>query len=75
MEKPLSPRFDPVDYQQVVLLSNLPPERRVRLMLEARELAFGLVRGRLRRIYPNLTEGELNIKALESLGHVCRITR
>ena len=28
------PRFDPVDLQQVLLLSKLPPEKRLRLMLE-----------------------------------------
>ena len=67
-----SPRFDPVDQQQVLLLSKLPPEKRLRLMLEARQLALGLVRGRLRRRYPQLSDAQLNLKALEALGHASR---
>lgn len=64
--------FDPVDLQQVLLLSKLPSEKRLRLMLEARQLALGLVRGRLRRQYPHLSEAQLNLKALEVLGHAPR---
>jgi hypothetical protein len=45
-------RFDPVDVEQMRLLSRLSPGRRIRVMLDARELAVGLIRGRLRRRYP-----------------------
>jgi hypothetical protein len=67
-----TPRFDPIDYQQVLLIGSLTPGKRIRLMLDARQLAFGLVRGRLRCLYPQLSEAELNLKALEVLGHAIR---
>ena len=35
-------RFDPIDLAQMRLLLQLAPHKRVRLMLEARELAVGL---------------------------------
>jgi hypothetical protein len=49
------------------LLLQLPPEKRVRLMLSARELAVGLMRGRLRKLYPDLSPEEINLKLLEEL--------
>jgi hypothetical protein len=36
-------------------------------MLDARELAVGLIRGRLQRKYPDLSPRELNLKVLEVL--------
>jgi len=53
-------RFDPVDHVQMRLLASLPPHKRVRLMLEARELALGLMRGSLRIRYPHLSETHLS---------------
>ena len=32
-------RFDPIDVEQIRLLSRLPPGRRIQVMLDARELA------------------------------------
>ena len=58
-------RFDPIDLMQMRLLLQLPPHKRVRLMLEARELAVGLIRGRLRQRYPDLSSSELGLKVLE----------
>jgi hypothetical protein len=60
--------FDPIDRTQWRLLAQLPPGRRVRVMLEARELAVGLMRGRLRRRYPDLSTADLNLKLLEELS-------
>jgi hypothetical protein len=57
-----------IDREQVRLLVNLPPQKRVRLMLDARELAVGLIRGRLRKQYPDLTPVELNMKLIETVG-------
>ena len=57
-----------VDHIQVRLLLGLPPHKRVRLMLDARELAVGLMRGRLRKKYPDLTLIMLNLKLLEELS-------
>ena len=45
----------------------LPPEKRVRLMLSARELAVGLIRGRMRKQFPALSPEEINLKLLEEL--------
>ena len=58
-------RFDPIDLMQMRLLLQLPPHKRVRLMLEARELAVGLIRGRLRQRYPNLSSREIGLKVVE----------
>ena len=58
-------RFDPIDRERMRLIMQLPPEKRVRLMLSARELAVGLIRGRLRKQYPTLSSGEINLKLLE----------
>ncbi|MCC7352499.1 MAG: hypothetical protein IT330_01985 [Anaerolineae bacterium] len=60
-------RFGPVDLVQMRLLGQLPPHKRVRAMLDARELAVGLIRGRLRRLYPDLSLRELNMKVLEEI--------
>jgi hypothetical protein len=59
--------FDPVDLDQMRLLGKLSPGQRIRVMLDARELMVGLIRGRLRRRYPHLTPRDLNVKVLEEL--------
>jgi len=65
-------RFDPVDMEQVRLLSRLPPGGHIRVMLDARELAVGLIRGRLRRRYPDLSTRALNLKVLEEVARAGR---
>lgn len=57
-----------IDHTQLRLLVNLPSHKRVRLMLDARELAVGLMRGRLRKKYPNLSLVMLNLKLLEEMA-------
>ena len=59
--------FDPLDLVQVRLLADLPAERRVRIMLDARELAVGLIRGRLREQMPHSSLKELNLSLLEEI--------
>lgn len=61
-------RFDPIDPVQLRLLGRLPPQQRVRVMLEARELVVGLIRGRLRCQYPTLSTRAINLKLLEELA-------
>ena len=61
-------RFDPVDIDQMRLLAQLPRGRRIRTMLEAQAFARGLILGRLRRQYPNASEGELALKLLEEVS-------
>jgi hypothetical protein len=65
-------RFDPVDLEQMRLRGQLSPGRRIQAMLDARELAVGFIRGRLRRQYPNLSCRELNLKVLEELARARR---
>lgn len=60
-------RFDLVDLEQMRLLARLSPGGRIQVMLDARELAVGLIRGRLRRQYPDLSPRELNLKVLEEI--------
>jgi hypothetical protein len=59
--------FDPVDEEQLRLSARLTPGQRIQRMLDARELAVGLIRGRLRRRYPDLPPRELNLKVLEEI--------
>ena len=61
-------RSEAVDREQIRLLAKLPPHKRVRAMLEARELAVELIRGRLRRKFPDLPINLLNMKVLEELS-------
>ncbi|MFB0546981.1 MAG: hypothetical protein ACETWB_08725 [Anaerolineae bacterium] len=65
-------RFDPVDLEQMRLLGRLSPEKRIRVMLDARELAVGLIRGRLRRRYPHLSPRAINLKVLEEVARADR---
>lgn len=61
-------RFDSVDIIQMRLLANLPPGRRVYVMLEAQALARGMIRSRLRRQYPQASDHELGLKLLEEVS-------
>ena len=70
MDKNVTYRFDPVDLEQMRLMGKLAPGRRIQIMLDARELAVGLIRGRLRRRYPRLSPREINLKVLEELDRV-----
>lgn len=69
----MSYRFNRVDETQMRLLGQLSPARRLRTMLDARELAVSLIRGRLRRRYPNLSLEEINMKLLEELARAQRV--
>jgi hypothetical protein len=65
--------FDPVDIEQVRRLARLGIGGRIQAMLDARELAVGLIRGRLRRRFPDLSLYEINSKVLEEIARVERI--
>ena len=65
-------RFDPPDIEQVRLLARLTPGQRIQVLLDARELAVGLIRGRLRRQHPDLSLRELNLKVLEEIDRAGR---
>lgn len=65
-------RFDPVDLEQMRLLGKLSPGQRIQAMLDARELAVGLIRGRLHRRHPRLSQREINLKVLEEIERARR---
>jgi len=65
-------RFDPVDLEQMRLLGRLSPGMRIQRLLDARELAVGMIRGRLRRQYPHLSTREINLKVLEEIERAKR---
>jgi len=62
--------FDPIDIDQMRLRASLSPAKRIQGMLDARELVVGLMRGRLRKRYPDLSDREINLKLIEELSHV-----
>lgn len=68
-------RFDPIDEEQLRLSARLSPGQRIQRMLDARELAVGLIRGRLRRRYPDLPSRELNLKVLQEIERAQRASR
>lgn len=59
--------FGSIDEAQLRLTARLTPGQRIRRLLDARELAVGLIRGRLRRRYPHLATRQLNLKVLEEI--------
>ena len=67
--------YDPgyIDYELLQLRASLTPGQRIQAMLDARELIVGLMRGRLRGDYPELTERELNLLILEEIERGKRI--
>ena len=67
MDDTASRRFDPVDVDQIRLTARLSPGQRSQRLLDARALAVGLIRGRLRRRYPELSTAALNLEVLEEL--------
>ncbi len=67
-------RFDPVDLDLMRLVGRLTPGQRIQRMLDARELIVGMIRGRLRRRYPDLSTRDLNLKVLEEIELTSRIT-
>lgn len=51
----------PADEEQIRLLMRLPPEQRLRTLMELQALWLDTVRDRLRRAYPHLSDYELNV--------------
>lgn len=60
--------FDKPDPSQQDLLLRLTPGGRLRVMLEARELAVALIRARLKRQFPSLSPREINLKLVEEVS-------
>jgi len=67
--------FDPPDLEHLRRLARLPPGQRIHAMLDARELAVGLIRGRLRRsIYVILAGYCLRHKVMVFLSQIQQST-
>ena len=64
--------FDRVDPDQVRLTRQLSPGQRIQRLLDARAVVVGLIRGRLRRRYPDLSMAALNLKVLEEVDRAGR---
>jgi hypothetical protein len=75
MKKSMTQRFDRLDTEQLLRSLHLTAGQRIQRMLDARELAVGLIRGRLRRRYPDLPARELNLKVLEEVERGQRTPR
>lgn len=57
--------LDPIDWVQMKLLANLPPEKRVVLAMRAQSSVMSTFKVTLKQKYPDLSESELNMKVLE----------
>ncbi len=67
--------FGPLDREQMRLLLKLTPGERLRVMLEARELAVALIRARLERQFPDLSPVEINLKLIEETSRERKLPR
>jgi hypothetical protein len=67
MEEKDELRFDPPDWEMMALTARLSVGARIQRLLDAREFAVGMIRGRLRQQYPDLSNRELNLKVLEEI--------
>lgn len=60
-------RFTHTDLELMRLRLSLSPGQRIQAMLDARALVVGIIRGRLRKQFPDIPEAELNLKMLEEI--------
>lgn len=60
----------PVDWVQIKLIANLPPEKRIAPGLQAQAFAMAALRGTFRKRYPDLSLSEINMKVLAYLTPV-----
>ena len=67
MAQETSRKFTHIDIELMRLRLSLPPGQRIQAMFDARAVLVGMIRGRLRRQYPDLSEVELNLKLLEEI--------
>ena len=68
MNKPMSRRFNPVDFEYMRFWVQLSPGAHLQAMLGAREFALGAIRSRVRRLYPDLPPEALGLKVLEEIA-------
>jgi hypothetical protein len=58
------------DIDLMRLRLSLTPGQRLQAMFAARDVIVGIIRGRLRQQYPDISEAELNLKMLEEIERV-----
>ena len=56
--------LDPIDWAQLRLIAQLPPEKQIMAGMRAAELARAIVRGALRERFPNETRSQINMRVL-----------
>ncbi len=62
--------LDPIDWVQLQLIANLPPEKRIVPGLQAQAFAMAALRGTFQTRYPELSLPEINMKVLAYLTPV-----
>lgn len=62
--KSLSLELDPVDWQQLELLSRVSPAQRALTMMAASEFVLAGLRGAFSRRFPELSPSEVNMRVL-----------
>ena len=55
---------DPIDQQQLELLAQIPPEKRIWAMLETTEWVLAGIRGAMHRRHPEWSQRELNLRVM-----------
>ena len=75
MSEQVSPKWThtAVDLMQARL--SLSPGQRLQAMFDARALLVGIIRGRLRQQYPDLSETELNFMMLKEVERAQSVRR
>ena len=68
MDRPLSRRFDPIDFEYMRLWVQLSPSAHLQAMLGAREFVLGAIRSRVRRLNPDVSPEALGLKILEEIA-------
>jgi hypothetical protein len=67
--------LEPVDWQQLYLLSRLTPGQRMLAMAQASAFARGILRGAFRRRFPDLPMAEINMMVLRYVSSVTEYRR
>ena len=62
-------RFTHTDIDLMKARIKLSSGQRIQAMLDARALLFGIMRGRVRRQYPNISNRDLNLKVIEEIEY------
>ena len=61
-------QFDPIDKEYLRLMGRLGAGKRLLAMVDAHELVYGLIRGRLRRRHPDLSALEMSQMLLQEIA-------